>query len=301
MASSDRVRGLRSSVLGSLDRALDSVALTRRGRFWFRLLRRASPQGVTEQMRFVTSAIRDTCAYMVDPDAHITPRARHPLVLRLRDSGINLRVRADTDDIIHVMPGREQDVHDAILESVEAGDMFVDVGANIGYYSVLAARKVGPRGRVVAVEPVASTAATLRGNLNANGLHNVEVVEVAAGADAAPAVEVSFNPRYLGRATLQSAPGSVAETVPQRRLDDICNDLPVITVLKIDVEGYELRVLKGAERTLQRTQLVVVECNDGSTEVDRFLEARGFSVVPLRFANHRLARRETSLPKSDLT
>ncbi|MDQ3078240.1 MAG: hypothetical protein M3Q83_05285, partial [Pseudomonadota bacterium] len=62
------------------------------------------------------------------------------------------RVRARSDDLYHALPSREPAVFAAIRDNLKPGDTFVDAGANIGIFSVLAARLVGPSGRVVAVE-----------------------------------------------------------------------------------------------------------------------------------------------------
>src|SRR5690606_34564883 len=135
------------------DAVLDAKPLTRRGRFWARLFRHASPIGLGGHLAFVGSAVIDSWKYTRDPRGHLTPSARREVTMRLRDCGARLSVRANTDDILHVLPGREKDVHDAILGGLVPGVIFVDVGANIGYYSVLAALRVSPHGSVMAVEP----------------------------------------------------------------------------------------------------------------------------------------------------
>ena len=80
----------------------------------------------------------------------------------------------------------EIQVQQALVRSVRAGDVVWDVGANIGYLALVAARIVGPAGRVVAIEPDAQCAAAIRRNAQLNDLAGVEVVEAAAaGAHAA--------------------------------------------------------------------------------------------------------------------
>lgn len=274
-----------------MDRALNATALTRRGRFWVRLLRRASPGGLGGHVAYLVSAFEDTWGYVVHRGANPVPRARRSLTLRLRDSGVLLAVRRDTDDVVHALPRREQDVHDAILDGLGPGDTFVDVGANIGYYSVLAAMRVAPGGTVIAIEPVHSTAEALRRNVRANGLSGVRVVEVAVGPVGLERAAVFLDPRHLGRATLRGAQEPEAHDVRVQTLDEVCGDLDRITLIKIDVEGGELGALKGAERILERTASVVVECNEEGPAVDRFLERRGFVVSRLHFTNHRLARK----------
>jgi predicted RNA methylase len=61
-------------------------------------------------------------------------------------------------------------VHDFVVDTLGPGDIFIDVGANIGYYSILASKLIGVNGRVFAVEPIPSTAGVLRFNLKINSL-----------------------------------------------------------------------------------------------------------------------------------
>jgi hypothetical protein len=73
-------------------------------------------------------------------------------------------------------------VQKALIENAQPGGVVYDVGANVGYFSLLAARRVGPEGRVYAFEPVARNAAAIERSARANGFHAVEVFEKAVGA-----------------------------------------------------------------------------------------------------------------------
>lgn len=89
-------------------------------------------------------------------------------------------MRGFSDDLYSVTPGRERDVNELILSCLKEGDVFLDVGANIGYYSILGGKIVGKNGRVISVEPIDSTARILKYNIKLNKLKNVKVIQKAA-------------------------------------------------------------------------------------------------------------------------
>lgn len=135
---------------------------------------------------------------------------------------------------------------------LKPGMRVVDVGANIGYYLLLFQQAVGPGGGVVCIEPSAENLPELRRNISINGMHNVELHEVALG-------------EHEGRVGLHSGINSgVTEgtvdapyEVPLRRLDTLVN--APVDFVKIDVEGYEGQVLAGAERILVRRPVLFLE------------------------------------------
>lgn len=137
------------------------------------------------------------------------------------------------------------------------GDVFVDVGANIGYYALLAASIVGPEGRVVAIEPDPEHAALLERARDLNGFHHLTVHAVAL-SDSAGTATLHRNEENRGNQSLLadcvSKEGGTVE-VETRALDDLLAEVlggRAVDVLKIDVEGAEARVLAGADRTLER-------------------------------------------------
>lgn len=141
----------------------------------------------------------------------------------------------------------EADQTAVFCEHVGAGATVIDLGANIGYYTLLAAHLVGPSGRVLACEPEPLNASFLRRHVSANRLGNVEILEVAV-ADRAG--EVRFT-RGKGRGR-----GHIADEgelmVPLRRLDDIVQEATMEPdFLKIDVEGAEDDVFAGGTHTLE--------------------------------------------------
>jgi FkbM family methyltransferase len=168
-------------------------------------------------------------------------------------------------------------VHRLIDLAAHPGATVVDVGAHIGYNTVYAARRVGPTGRVVAIEPAADNGRVLRENIAANALGNVVVHPVAAGRTheirdlylrgADSAVNSLF-----AESVYASVTGT--ERVPVAPLDDLVDG--DADLVKIDVEGAELDVLAGMTRLLRRPAIrLIVEWHP------RLQQAAGYGVDAL--------------------
>lgn len=144
------------------------------------------------------------------------------------------------------------------------GMQVVDVGANVGWYALLAASLVGPSGKVYAVEPTPDTLEVLRENVRMNSLQNVIILPVAAGARDEER-EFFINGRYggtnsmFGPKNVSQPPGSIRVKVA--RLDNLIEG--PLDMAKIDVEGAELEALAGMERLLATSPSLrlVVEWN----------------------------------------
>ena len=136
---------------------------------------------------------------------------------------------------------------------LSAGGTAVDVGANIGYMSLLLARWLGDSGRVYAFEPDPDNYRELARNQAGNPWAQIEIRHQAVGAEAGEASLV----RGINSRIDEEAEGEAVARVPIVRLDDAIQG--EIRLLKIDVEGYEERVLEGASRHLAcpRTSLFV--------------------------------------------
>jgi len=159
----------------------------------------------------------------------------------------------------------------AFLDRVlKPGMVFVDVGANDGYYTLFAAQRVGPSGRVLAVEPSTRERTNLERNIARNGLGNVTVIPLALGATCGTAELRLAQSAHSGHNTLGrfANDGVQAESVEQVKvcmLDALAGEVPLdrIDVMKIDVEGAEASVIAGAREVLARTQpLIVLEISD---------------------------------------
>ncbi len=131
---------------------------------------------------------------------------------------------------------------------VRAGSIVVDVGANIGYYTLLFEKAIGPGGRIVAFEPEPDNLIELRMNVERNGLSNVSVQPYAVGSRAGM---VSFAKGINGgvRGDIDSMTGDAIQ-VPMVTLDEALAG--PVDLIKVDVEGYEEEVLLGAKGIIQR-------------------------------------------------
>ena len=165
----------------------------------------------------------------------------------------------DTADAA-VTPGLRSGVYEPHLTRVferycRPGMTVVDVGANLGYYSLLASRLVGSSGRVVALEPNSENCRLLLSSLRLNGSTNVELLPVAADVATGWAyysTHVGSNGGLIDNGELLAHPGVV---VPTFRLDDLVSER--VDFLKMDVEGAEGRVVRGATRLIERDRPVV--------------------------------------------
>jgi FkbM family methyltransferase len=188
-------------------------------------------------------------------------------------------------------------IHRLLDRFARPGSTVVDVGANIGYNTLHAARCVGRRGRVVAIEPTPDNLAVLRRNVTAAGLGNVAIAPVAAGsARGTRDLFVRGAVSAVNSLYALSCYASVTDVlrVPVVPLDELCEG--PADVVKIDVEGGELEVLEGMSRVLQAPQLaLIVEWHPllqhlagyAPDELPRWLLGRGWS---LEAASHLTVR-----------
>ena len=138
---------------------------------------------------------------------------------------------------------------------------FVDVGANIGYYTLLAARRVGPTGRVFAIEPSPYAADRLSQTISANVISQVRIERCGLGRRTG---EVMLYDAAVGNhaPTMLGDPRGPGQEVPLRTLDECVHEWNIdrIDLMKIDVEGYEPEVFAGAARTLADGKIRAILC-----------------------------------------
>jgi FkbM family methyltransferase len=199
----------------------------------------------------------------------------------------------------------EPDVANVLVKVLEAGDVAVDIGANIGFLTVLAALLVGPTGHVVACEPDPGNVARLRANLALNECANVTIIEKAV-TNQVGEVEFFLNSdtsdgnalwdpaQFPGNVKCIAAPKRI--TLPGTTLDAEWEHLrlPAPKVIKIDTEGAEQRVLEGMRGLLAREKphFVITElhtfgldkmgCSEASLR--GFIEGLGYATFGLTYA-----------------
>lgn len=223
--------------------------------------------------------------------------------LLLRDARVRVRglgeflLRARTDDLWHVLPAREPALYAAIDATLREGDVFVDAGANLGVYTVLAARRVGAGGRVLCFEMMPDTADLLERHVRLNRLDNVTVVRKALSRRAGDRVVAVVEAGKHGQASIareRASPHARRIEVPTTTLDRELAGCARVRLMKLDLEGAELDALHGAAEALQRTEALVYErwgdAGAASDPVARLLDAAGFDCERLD-GNNALARR----------
>jgi FkbM family methyltransferase len=150
---------------------------------------------------------------------------------------------------------RAQDM--LVLQQIlKPGDVVVDVGANAGFITLAAAQRIGPSGRIIAMEPQPKIYGFLKDHIRLNNHCNVQALNVAVGDRNGT---VSFVCDRDDDRSRVDASGRIS--IPMLTLDEALRQEHIASVdfLKIDVEGYELFVLQGAPDTLRKTRYIYIE------------------------------------------
>lgn len=228
-------------------------------------------------------------------------RAWLPVPARRMREGVGRGLRFDPgpSNPDYATGRNELPVQLALAEHLGAGDVFYDVGANVGFFTVIAARLVGEAGHVYAFEPVAGNAALIRRNAALNRFRNVTVVERAVSEHSGPGQLRLAH--YSGGAALATVPpppdaaGIVAVTLTS--LDDAIRHegRRQPSLVKVDVEGAEAEVLRGMTWTLQHVRPLVV-CEIDDERVESFDRKRMACEELLRAAGYETTRLEASYP-----
>lgn len=234
-----------------------------------------------------------------------------------------VRLRLDLNDYIQrgiyydAWETHELNFAEAMLRG---GDVFIDVGANVGIFTLVAARRVGDAGIVHSFEPVPANYTRLSENVALNGFTNVRLNRAAAGAEPGELrfgleteMEVASGAAMSGFYTAGASLRPIK--APVVRLDDYLaeqNDDRRVRLIKIDVEGYEPRVLEGLRQSLakRRVDLVMLEisvyalAHQGSRVIDvvRPLQEAGYHLYRISVAGALRRwkyRREPTIPRRD--
>jgi FkbM family methyltransferase len=186
-----------------------------------------------------------------------------------------------------------------ILHLLRPGDLFLDVGANVGSYSILAA--VGTGARVIAVEPIAQAFSALVANIRVNGLESRVSAHPVGLSDRVGTLEFTVA-QDSGNHVLADGEHAESAVIATTTIDALCGGA-VPTAIKIDVEGQELRVLEGAKQTMAAPALlaVVIEMNGSGIrygiddrEVDAWMGRIGFEAWRYSAIDRELVRHEAS-------
>jgi FkbM family methyltransferase len=175
----------------------------------------------------------------------------------------------------------ELPVQEAVAGNLVPGDIFVDVGANVGFFSLLAARAVGPDGHVYAVEPVPENIEAIHANARRNHFTQITVVPVAASDSVGTALlTLTEHPGGAALASAERPPDTIGEIeVETATLDSLVDEGRILppSLVKIDVEGAEEPVLEGMTATMRTHAPTLIVEVDGPD--DETMQAKRAGVV----------------------
>ena len=188
----------------------------------------------------------------------------------IKGEGAGLRFNTGQASPAFAFGTNEQPVQAALAQHVKSGDVVYDIGANVGFFSVIAARLVGEQGAVYAFEPLPANAAQLRHNIDLNGFEQVHIFEYAVSNQSGQGeLLIAAN---VGGSALSTADPPPDQTgimpVEVVAIDDLipAQVLRPPSAVKIDVEGAELDVLQGMRHTIEAHRPVIIYEVDAATQ-----------------------------------
>lgn len=202
------------------------------------------------------------------------------MYLDLKDPGISMDLLKDGI--------REPQSTKEMNKIVQSGDVVLDIGANIGYYVLMEAKLAGEGGRVFACEPIPQNVELLKENIALNNLTNVEVFNMALGEKTTQSeIFVSSKRNLHSMLRTKNTFDSPTLKVTVMSVDDFVRDKLVPSIIRMDVEGYENRVVKGMAQTLSRAELrcIFMEAHfhlmsrQDSVDMLETLKSHGFEIA----------------------
>lgn len=170
--------------------------------------------------------------------------------LPLKDKGIAM-------DLLLNDGVREPLFKNQIKKEVKSGDIAVSIGANLGFYALEIAKSVGPKGRVLAIEPVKSNFNFLRKNIERNNFLNIFTHQIAIGEkNRASQINISSHSNW---AALDSTLAKELKFIGRQKvkiltLDEFLKNKPMPNFIHMDVEGYETKIIEGMKKTLKKAK-----------------------------------------------
>jgi FkbM family methyltransferase len=199
-------------------------------------------------------------------------------------------VRFGDSNVSRIVRNLEQEAEDSFLEHVQPGDVVYDLGANIGWYSLLAAKRVGPSGQVIAFEPSVTNAAYVAWNAAGNHFANVSVVPAAVSdrdgwatfldkGSLESRLDKDDDEAQAGRRAARKRRVRGRTAVPVLTLDGwiAATEQPPPTLVKMDIEGAEIGALRGMSETLRSVgPTLIIEPHGTQRAIAGLLDAAGY-------------------------
>ncbi len=184
----------------------------------------------------------------------------------------------------------EMDVEKAIRNILGKGDVFIDIGANVGYFSVIASRIIGKSGKVYAFEAIPKICGLLSESIAINDIKNIMLFNNAVYSEKNKVLFHCMKNSAFSHISGDNTSDNAIET-DSITLDSMLHKLGKVDVMKIDVEGAEMNVLLGGEKLIDRYKpRIVMEVQDwslqrfnyNSKDIISFLGKLGYKVYDLK-------------------
>lgn len=160
-------------------------------------------------------------------------------------------------------------------KTISSGDVVLDVGANTGSHTVAFSRIVGEKGIVLGFEPERNNFYTLAGNIAINNLKNVQVFQIAladeSGEISVPEIDFEKTSNFGALELLKNAEYHRSYKVPLSTIDEL--KLKRLNFIKIDVEGMEREVIKGAEKSIDQFKPIIYAENDREEKSEELIKS----------------------------
>jgi FkbM family methyltransferase len=199
--------------------------------------------------------------------------------------------RKNEEDLSIISDGHEPKTLSLFLKLAKRSKIVIDVGAHIGKYTVLASRILKNKGKVISIEPSKENFEILKMNISLNKLENVVALNLAASNLNKRNVKLYKTLRESGRKTLKYIPNTPYELVNCINLDYLLKRLkvPKVDLIKIEVEGEELNVIKGFKRYLSSHKVdnLIIEINyENLNRMRNILNSLGYSLQKIEATNY---------------
>ena len=220
-----------------------------------------------ERPRLVSAAFQPAARYLIEEPNQLP---RHVNFVRVDDTDVGVMWTHPGDEVVghHLRAYKTWAPSEGrfLRNRLQTGMNAIDVGANIGYFTRLMANAVGPEGSGLAIEAEPEIFRTLRANVEASDLGNIEFLPIAAHRKSG-LVTASHDPSNHGASTAFAYGGWQMSPVQAMPLDEVLEPDVPIHVVKIDIEGMDHAAVQGLERTIQRWEpVLLVEFNPRTIE-----------------------------------
>ncbi len=216
-----------------------------------------------------------------------------PKLILPKPSKVGMHIlKIDHGILMKIDPSRDNGVEMSLYETgtyeagtldifkrfLNPGDCFIDIGANIGLMSLYASKLVGETGKVISFEAHPETFKWFQFNIDLNHAANIQANSFALGSEAGNAeIYDNWDINRGGASLIVKSKDSVGHAIEVKVLDEVLDSKVVPKLIKIDVEGFELPVLQGAEKTIRKHQpILVVEYSPNRDNVHKAFELFDF-------------------------